>query len=118
MYDIITFRYSSMSIIRRCGGTVMGATAEHDTREGSLEIVRDGYEGSQLDHSSPVPLYHQVYSAILHDIRDGRLRRGDILPTEAELGEHFGVSRITIRQALGDLIRDGHLVRERPRGPL
>jgi GntR family transcriptional regulator len=96
----------------------MSASAEQHTREGSFETMADGYEGDQLDRSSPVPLYHQVYSAILHDIRDGRLRRGDTLPTEAELGEHFGVSRITIRQALGDLVRDGHLVRERPRGPL
>jgi GntR family transcriptional regulator len=73
---------------------------------------------AELDRASPVPLYHQVYSAILHDIRDGRLRRGDTLPTEAEIGERFGVSRITVRQALADLVRAGHLDRERPRGPL
>ena len=72
----------------------------------------------ELDHSSPIPLYHQVYSAILHDIRDGRLRLGDTLPTEAEIGERFSVSRITVRQAVADLVRAGHLVRERPRGPL
>jgi GntR family transcriptional regulator len=71
-----------------------------------------------LDRASPVPLYHQIYGTILHGIRDGRLPVGSSLPTEAELGGRFGVSRITIRQALADLVRDGHLVRERPRGPL
>jgi GntR family transcriptional regulator len=96
----------------------MSATAEQRTDEASPEIVADGYCARRLDGCSPVPLYHQVYSALLDEIRDGRLRRGDILPTEAELGAHFQVSRITIRQALADLIRDGHLVRERPRGPL
>jgi GntR family transcriptional regulator len=72
----------------------------------------------ELDRANPAPLYHQISNVILHDIREGRLRRGDTLPTEAELGERFGVSRITIRQALADLVRAGHLVRERPRGPL
>lgn len=71
-----------------------------------------------IDRSSPVPLYHQIYGAILHDIRDGRLRVGESLPTEAEIGERFGVSRITVRQALADLVRAGHLTREKPRGPL
>ena len=73
---------------------------------------------AEIDRSSPVPLYHQVYSAILHDIRDGRLRVGDTLPTEAEIGERFGVSRITVRQAIADLLRAGHIMRERSRGPL
>jgi GntR family transcriptional regulator len=72
----------------------------------------------EINRASPVPLYYQVYSAILHDIRDGRLRRGQTLPTEAEIGERFGVSRITVRQALADLVRAGHLGRERSRGPL
>lgn len=74
--------------------------------------------GPGVDPTSPVPLYHQIYGAILHDIRAGRLRVGDTLPTEAEIGERFGVSRITVRQAIADLLRAGHLVRERPRGPL
>lgn len=81
---------------------------------------RDAIAGAsvEINRSSPVPLYHQVYSAILHDIRDGRLRVGETLPTEAEIGDRFGVSRITVRQALGDLLRAGHLTRERSRGPL
>jgi GntR family transcriptional regulator len=72
----------------------------------------------ELDRTSPAPLYHQISNVILHDIREGRLRRGETLPTEAELGERFSVSRITIRQALAALVRAGHLVRQRPRGPL
>ena len=81
-------------------------------------IDADTDAATEIDRSSPVPLYHQVFSAILHDIRDGRLRVGETLPTEAEIGERFGVSRITVRQAIADLLRDGHLTRERSRGPL
>jgi GntR family transcriptional regulator len=95
----------------------MSAT-EQRLRESAIAPAEGGGPGGEIDRSSPVPLYHQVYSAILHDIRDGRLRLGDTLPTEAEIGERFGVSRITVRQAIADLMRAGHLVRERPRGPL
>lgn len=72
----------------------------------------------EIDRASPVPLYHQVYGALVQDIRDGRLSRGDTLPKEAEIGRRFGVSRITVRQALTDLVRAGHVAREKPRGPL
>lgn len=96
----------------------MSATIERKSFTPHIGRVDDLGGAGELDHSSPIPLYHQVYSAILHDIRDGRLRLGDTLPTEAEIGERFGVSRITVRQAVADLVRAGHLVRERPRGPL
>jgi GntR family transcriptional regulator len=73
---------------------------------------------NEIDHTSPIPLYHQVYNAILDGIRRGRYSLGKALPTEAELCKSFGVSRITIRQALAALIRAHHLLRESPRGPL
>jgi GntR family transcriptional regulator len=71
-----------------------------------------------IDRSSPVPLYHQVYHAILDAVREGRFTVGEPIPSEAELCDLFGVSRITVRQALSDLVRDHHLIRQRPRGRL
>lgn len=41
---------------------------------------------------------------------------GEKLPAEPELCERYGVSRITLRHAIGDLIQDGLLVREQGRG--
>jgi GntR family transcriptional regulator len=96
----------------------MSATVERDNPSSLAAPTADPGVAGEINRASPVPLYHQVYGAIVHDIRDGRLRRGDTLPTEAEIGERFGVSRITVRQAIADLVRAGHLVRERPRGPL
>lgn len=97
----------------------MGASSAPDIMNASSNGIAAPLVGADdLDRSSPVPLYHQVYSVILRRIRSGSLPLGSNLPTEAELGDQFGVSRITIRQALADLVRDGHLVRERPRGPL
>lgn len=63
----------------------------------------------------PVPKYFMIRS-----ILESRLERnyavGDRIPTEAELGEEFEVSRITIQQAMALLQRDGLVKRERGRG--
>lgn len=91
---------------------------EHDPHASDALLVEEPTPNGEIDRASPVPLYHQVYSALVQDIRDGRLSRGDTLPKEAEIGHRFGVSRITVRQALTDLVLAGHVVREKPRGPL
>lgn len=66
-----------------------------------------------LDRSSPVPLYHQLERAIRAYLADVRPEPGTPLPTEEELGRRLGVSRSTVRQALGRLQHDG-LVDRRP----
>ena len=48
--------------------------------------------------------------------RIDKMTPGDQLPTEPVLCKEYGVSRITIRRAVEDLIRDGRLVREQGRG--
>lgn len=52
---------------------------------------------------APRPLYERIYLDLLRQIRRGILGVGDKLPTEAELTRIYGVSRITIRAALGQL---------------
>jgi GntR family transcriptional regulator, arabinose operon transcriptional repressor len=56
-----------------------------------------------LPQSNQTPKHLQVYSALLSDIHSGRWKQGDRLPSEAELVEAFGVSRITVGRALRDL---------------
>lgn len=53
------------------------------------------------------PLFAQVRDALRGQILAGGLRPGDRLPSEAALVEHFGVSRITVRQALAELQASG-----------
>lgn len=67
-----------------------------------------------VDASLPLPLYHQVRQRLERWI-ESNLRPGEDLPTEAELTEAFSVSRVTIRQAIGELLVDGVLYRPRPR---
>ena len=50
-----------------------------------------------------VPKHRQVYAALRRDIQSGRLGDGARLPSEAELGQTFGTSRITVGRAMRDL---------------
>lgn len=63
-----------------------------------------------IDKQSPIPLYYQLAEHIREQIRSGELRPGDQLPSERLLSEHYGISRMTVRQALAYLVREGALV--------
>lgn len=55
----------------------------------------------------PSPLFVQVRDALRGEILAGTLRAGQRLPSESELIVRFGVSRITVRQALAELQSTG-----------
>lgn len=63
-----------------------------------------------------VPLYEQLYNYVVSEISAGRLRPGDRVPSEKQLAEQFGVSRITSKRALERLMQDGVIERMRGRG--
>jgi len=56
---------------------------------------------------SPVPLYTQLKELLRERILDGTYAPHSRMPSESELGKAFDVSRITVRQALGDLQKEG-----------
>jgi GntR family transcriptional regulator len=66
----------------------------------------------RLDKRSPIPLYHQLQAIIDARIASGEWVPGRQLPSERELCEEFGVSRITVRQALAALANEGRLARQ------
>uniref|UniRef100_A0A182TCN1 HTH gntR-type domain-containing protein n=1 Tax=Anopheles maculatus TaxID=74869 RepID=A0A182TCN1_9DIPT len=49
---------------------------------------------------SKKPIYRQIADTLRQQIANGELKPGDALPTEALLREQYGVSRVTVRQAL------------------
>ena len=69
-----------------------------------------------IDKNSPIPVYYQLKEDILRKIREGVWKVGQCIDSERELSETYGVSRMTIRQALGELVQEGILVREKGKG--
>lgn len=74
-----------------------------------------GFAVRPLDRGrDAAPLYRQLHRELLGLIAG--LTPGDRFPSDRELIELYDVSRITVQQALGDLVRSGHLVRMQGRG--
>jgi GntR family transcriptional regulator len=71
---------------------------------------------ASLDKSLPVPLYHQLQRVLQAEIESGKWLADEQLPNEAKLAERFGVSKITVRQALQELADLGYIRREQGRG--
>lgn len=69
-----------------------------------------------LERASPIPLHSQLKTAIDRRIESGEWLPETQVPSERELCEQFRVSRITVRQALHQLVSDGRLVRIHGRG--
>lgn len=69
-----------------------------------------------LDHSSPIPLYHQIETDLKQLILSGDLAPDDVLPPENDLSRVYGVGRHTMRMALSRLTRDGFISRQAGRG--
>lgn len=72
--------------------------------------------GRRVNRHSPVPLYHQLEAILLERINTGGFKANDRLPAEHELAAEFGVSKITIRQALSNLAAAGVVRRDQGRG--
>jgi len=63
--------------------------------------------------SESIPLYVRIRRDLKARITAGTYAPNQALPTEAQICEQFGVSRITVTKALDGLIRDGFIVRRR-----
>jgi GntR family transcriptional regulator len=71
---------------------------------------------TQINRTSKVPLYHQLYEIFTERIDSGYWKPGEMIPPESELGDQYQVSRMTIRQVLDMLVNEGRIYRERGRG--
>lgn len=67
------------------------------------------------DGGAPIPLYFQLINQMRRNML-GKLAPGDPIPSERELCERFGVSRITVRQALEQLTVNGEIYKLHGKG--
>ncbi len=69
-----------------------------------------------IDKKSPIPVYYQLKKIILAKIENGEFDTDHPIPSERDFGEILGISRMTVRQALSQLVNEGVLYREKGKG--
>lgn len=69
-------------------------------------------ETFKIDPHSKLPLYDQIERNLRDLIINGKLSPGEMMPSEWELVELYGVSRLTVRRALDELVRQNWLERK------
>jgi DNA-binding GntR family transcriptional regulator len=70
----------------------------------------------KVDHNSYEPSYARLVRILQEQIAAGRLRPGDRLPSESQLCEYHGVSRMTIRRVVNILVEQGLVVTKQGQG--
>jgi GntR family transcriptional regulator len=85
-------------------------------RQERVPMRADSDESHVLSRSSPEPLYRQLAARLQDAIRSGALKQGERLDSEKLLARRFQVSRITVRQAVEELVRGDMLVRKQGKG--
>ena len=78
--------------------------------------VRRRVGRTPFEAANPSPRYHQLYVSLRSWVQDGSYRPGQQIPTEPKLCELFDVSRITVRKAITELVREGWLVKHQGKG--
>ncbi|PBB06362.1 GntR family transcriptional regulator [Salimicrobium humidisoli] len=69
-----------------------------------------------LNKESPLPMYYQIEEDLKRKIESGIYNYGEAIPSERELSETYEVSRMTVRQAILNMVRNRILYREKGRG--
>lgn len=69
-----------------------------------------------IDRDSKLKLYVQIYSIIKDKIESGEWPAGNQIPTEDDLCKMYDVSKVTVREAIQELVREGCLKRQQGKG--
>lgn len=69
-----------------------------------------------IQKNSLSPLYYQLEEEIKEAIQKLELAPGEMIPSEKEYTEKYEISRMTVRQAISNLVNDGYLYRQRGKG--
>ncbi len=69
-----------------------------------------------LDAKLPVTLQYQLKSQLYEKIESGEWPEGFKIPSENELCDEYGISRITVREVLKEMVQSGYLMRQQGKG--
>lgn len=65
-----------------------------------------------------IPRYRKLYEVLRKHISDGVYKEGDLLPSENELCQLYGMTRPTVRQSLSTLANDGYIRKHQGKGSI
>ena len=69
-----------------------------------------------INKQSPIPIYHQLENFLKEQIENRTLLPDEMIPSEREYAERYEISRMTVRQALNNLVSEGFLYRQKGKG--
>jgi DNA-binding GntR family transcriptional regulator len=65
-----------------------------------------------------IPQHKRLYEILRKHISDGIYKEGDLLPSENELCQLYGMTRPTVRQSLAALANDGYIIKHQGKGSI
>lgn len=84
--------------------------------KGLMKSAADPQEPSMKKPNEEIPLYKQMINRLHEQIETGFYKPGQMIPSERALCKSYGVSRITVRRCLSEMIHNGILYRQQGRG--
>jgi len=74
------------------------------------------FKAADLNQADDAPLYMRIKKLVQEAKASGDLREGDAIPSERDVAEILHVSRVTVRKAFSELVREGSLTQKRGSG--
>ncbi len=71
---------------------------------------------SGIEKTNSTPLYLQLKNKIKKEIRTGILKPGDKIPSETQMQKEYGMSRVTVRNAMAELEVEGYIIKVQGKG--
>jgi len=81
-----------------------------------IVLLRNGDFMKNLESVSITPLYQQLCDTLKEQIKAGKYKAGDKIPSEDQLSKMYKISRITVRNALQHLADENMLVKRKGKG--
>ena len=74
------------------------------------------FSPDRFGETDSAPLYGRVKRLVQDAVSSGELKSGDSIPSERDVADMLGISRVTVRKAFSDLVSEGLLVQRRGSG--
>jgi len=69
-----------------------------------------------LNHRESTPLYKQLVDILHRQVENGKIKPNQPIPSERSLCKKYRISRITVRQSIGELITEGLIYKKQGKG--